>query len=402
MTDWVETMPLESIEPNAIPDAATMIARARALAPVLRARSAAAEKARQCPPETIADMRAAGINRIVQPRRYGGYGMDWDVLCKVAMELGAGCGAQGWTMTVLSDHPCLAGMFSKQAQDDIWRQDAGVLVSTSYNPRGTVRRAPGGFVLNGRWMFSSGIIYSGWSIAGGFVEMEGGRRQHHFFLVPASDRHIVDDWDAMGMAGSGSQSFDLKECFVPEHRALDASLVAAGEPPGALVNDEPLHRMPIIGFTGTVLVSVSIGIAAGMVHDFEQMLKDRNSAAPAKPGLEDMMARAAEAGAEVQSARLLVLETARSNMAALRSGRRLDEGDAGMTARNSAYAAKLAKQAATRLFEVTGGSGLDQGNHFQRGFRDVFAGTAHGTLNWGRSAVRYGNHLLGWPATLPF
>ncbi len=395
-------MPRESVQPNIVPDAATMLARARDLAPRLRARSAAAEKARQCPPETIADVRAAGISRIVQPRRYGGYGMDWDVLCEVAMELGAGCGAQGWTATVLSDHPCLAGMFNQQAQDDIWLHDNDVLVSTSYNPRGTVQRARGGFVLNGRWMYSSGVVYTGWSIVGGFVEMDGGRRQHHFFLVPASDRHVVDDWDAMGMAGSGSQSFDLKDCFVPEHRALDASLVGAGNPPGAAVNAEPLHRMPIIGFTGTVLVSVSIGVAIGMVRDFEQMLKDRHGAGPAKPGLEDMMSRAAEAGAETQSARLLILETARDNMAVLRSGKALDEGDAGTTARNSAYAAKLAKQAATRLFEVTGGSGLNQGNHFQRSFRDVFAGTAHGTLNWGRSAMRYGNHLMGWPPNLPF
>ena len=395
-------MPLEATKDSAIPDAATLVARARALAPALRERSAAAEKARQCPPETIADMRAAGISRIVQPRRYGGYGMDWDVLCEAAMELGAGCGAQGWTITVLADHPCLAGMFSQQAQDDIWGEDPDVLVSTSYNPRGAVRRAPGGFVLNGRWMYSSGVVYTGWSIAGGFVEMADGRKQHHFFLVPAEDRLIVDDWDAMGMAGTGSQSFDLKECFVPEHRALDASLVAAGDPPGAGVNDEPLHRMPIIGFTGTVLVSVCVGVAMGMVRDFEAMLKERYGAGPAKPGLEDLQMRAAEAGAEIACARLLVLDTARRNMAALRSGKRLDEGDAGLTARNSAYAARLAKQAATRLFEVTGGSGLSLAGHFQRSFRDVFGGAAHGTLNWGRSAARYGDHLLGRPPNLPF
>ena len=54
------------------------------------------------------------------------------------------------------------------------------------------------------------------------------------------------------MAASGSNSFDLADAFVPEHRALDGSLVLANNPPGARVNDEPLHRMPIFGFTGTV------------------------------------------------------------------------------------------------------------------------------------------------------
>ena len=95
-----------------IPEPRELVARARALAPVLRSRSAAAEKARQCPAETIADVRAAGINRVVQPRRYGGYGMDWDVLCEIAMELGAGCGGQAWAATVLSDHPCINRILS--------------------------------------------------------------------------------------------------------------------------------------------------------------------------------------------------------------------------------------------------------------------------------------------------
>ncbi len=124
-------MPVHPLAAALIPGPAEMIACARALAPTLRARSQAAEQARQCPPETIADMRKSGIHRIVQPRRIGGYGMDWEVLCEVAMELGQGCGAQGWTATALSDHPCLARMFSEQAQNDIWGEDADVLVSTS-------------------------------------------------------------------------------------------------------------------------------------------------------------------------------------------------------------------------------------------------------------------------------
>ncbi len=265
-----------------------------------------------------------------------------------------------------------------------------------------MRRAPGGYVLNGRWMFASGVTYSGWTIVGGFVPRDNGTRQHHFFLVPAADRTLIDDWDAMGMAGSGSMSFDLKDAFVPDHRVLDASLVQAGNPPGARVNEETLHRMPIIGFTGTVLVSVSIGAAMGMVRDFETLLRERAGRGPAKPGLEDLQSRLAEAGAETECARLLILDAARRNTARLRAGEKLDEADASLTARNSAYAAKLAKQAASRLFEVAGGSGLNQSNHLQCAFRDVYAGTAHGTLNWGRSAVRYGNNILGWPPNLPF
>jgi 3-hydroxy-9,10-secoandrosta-1,3,5(10)-triene-9,17-dione monooxygenase len=293
-------------------------------------------------------------------------------------------------------------MFSKQAQDDIWGENPDTLVSTSYGPRGTVKKVEGGYELNGRWMFSSGVIHSGWTIVGGFVGAENDRRQQYFFLVPAKDRKILDDWDVMGMAASGSNSFLLENAFVPEHRALDGALVLANNPPGSKVNDEPLHRMPIFGFTGTVLVSTAVGVAMGMVKEFESILKKNAGPPPGKPGTEEMMVRLAEATSEVECARLLVLDSARRNMARLRAGKILDEGDAGLTSRNSAYVAKLVRQAATRLMEAAGGSGLTASGYMQRAFRDAIGGTAHTTLNWGRSNARYGYHLLGWPPGLPF
>jgi 3-hydroxy-9,10-secoandrosta-1,3,5(10)-triene-9,17-dione monooxygenase len=50
-----------------------LLARARALVPVLRERAGAADTARRMPDETLADLLDAGIFRIVQPRRFGGY-----------------------------------------------------------------------------------------------------------------------------------------------------------------------------------------------------------------------------------------------------------------------------------------------------------------------------------------
>ncbi len=53
-----------------------LIARARALTSALAERAAKAEQDRRVPHETIADMQAAGLFRVFQPRRWGGYEMD--------------------------------------------------------------------------------------------------------------------------------------------------------------------------------------------------------------------------------------------------------------------------------------------------------------------------------------
>ena len=56
------------------PQAAEVIARARALIPALAARSREGRRRRQIPDETIADMQSAGLFRVLQPRRWAGRG----------------------------------------------------------------------------------------------------------------------------------------------------------------------------------------------------------------------------------------------------------------------------------------------------------------------------------------
>ena len=53
------------------PDA--LVARAQALVPELRARQAATEKAGHALPEAIESFQDAGLYRVVQPKKFGGY-----------------------------------------------------------------------------------------------------------------------------------------------------------------------------------------------------------------------------------------------------------------------------------------------------------------------------------------
>ncbi len=59
-----------------MPSGAELIARARAMTPVLAKRSPEQRKKRQVLPETVAEMQQAGFFRVLQPRRWGGYEMD--------------------------------------------------------------------------------------------------------------------------------------------------------------------------------------------------------------------------------------------------------------------------------------------------------------------------------------
>jgi alkylation response protein AidB-like acyl-CoA dehydrogenase len=372
-----------------------ILARAENLVPVLRERAARAEALRRMPDETVADLVAAGVTRLSQPARFGGFELGWDVVCEVAMILGRGDASQAWVANVFAEHAFMAALFPEAAQQDVWGGNPTALISASISPVGNrVEPVDGGHVLDGRWPFASGADHSDWSIIGDLVPAAGNPSQHLLFLVPKADRAIDDDWHAAGMAGTGSKTIVLDKVFVPAHRTLDNAAVAAGTAPGAERNRNPLYRMPIFGFSNLALASVPVGVAEAMIAEFTAFVAARAGRSPAPAALEALYTRLAEAAAEVKAARLLILDAAASTMATLASGARLTAADGTRNMHANAYACVLVRHAAARLFEATGAHGIYLSNVMQRGFRDIYAGTVHAGLNWDRHALSYGKMIV--------
>ena len=139
-----------------VPTPAELVARARALQPVLASRTKEADELRRLPDANVRDLREAGFFRILQPKRWGGYEMDPQVYFDVQMTLAEGCMSTAWVFGVVGCHNFQMALFDLRAQEEVWGQDNTVLVSSSYQPVGKVEKVDGGFLLSGRWGFSSG------------------------------------------------------------------------------------------------------------------------------------------------------------------------------------------------------------------------------------------------------
>ena len=368
-----------------------LVRRAAILAPLLREHAAEGERDRRVPRQTVAALRESGILRVCQPARFGGQELGWDALCELTIELARGDGSQAWVANIYAEHAMFTGLFPEQCQREVWADSQDVLISASILPQGNkIEPVEGGYRLNGRWAFASGVNHADWVMLADFVKTGAEPPVVIFLLTPAATLVIEDDWHTMGMAGTGSASVVAKDLFIPAHRSLSNLAVMAGEAPGTAFNPAPVYRMPIMAYAQLALAAVPIGVAAGMVDDFTAFIKGR-AQAPAGELLQEVLA---EASAAVHAARLLVVERARHNMDVLAEGGRLVEADAAISMRDSGYAIQLTRRAAQRLFEATGGHGLYLSAPMQRAFRDVMGGGAHGSLNWPRSALRYAKAAL--------
>lgn len=376
-----------------------LIARALALAPRLRERAAKAEALRRVPEETIADLHAAGLFRMMQPRRAGGAELPLGTLVEICAIIGAACGSTAWVLGNLASHHWILGMWDPRAQDEVWGQSPDVLIASAFVfPAGHAHRVDGGYRLSGHWKFSSGIDPSTWNMVGAIVhDPATGEGEYRMMLLPQEDYRPIDTWFVAGLKGTGSKDVEVSDVFVPEHRTLAVSAVKGGPTPGSAVNPGPLFRLPVFDLFPYVVAGTALGIAEGAADSFVQETARRIASYTATRVADyaPVQIRLAEADAAVRCARLLLLGNCDEAM-------RLAETRATPTIeqkvrlrRDGAYAARLCTRAVDLLFEAYGGDGLFDQREIQRAFRDVHAANSHAALTWDVAATLYGKVALG-------
>lgn len=382
-----------------------LVARARALVPALRERAAKCEELRRLPDETNHDLLDAGLYRMYQPRRYGGFEADYQLQIDVSAEIGRGCGSTAWVLSILASHSWVQGMMGQEAQDEVWGKTPEALIASAFPTRNaTMRRVEGGAVLDGVWSFASGVDVCAWTHFNVFLPAEAGVPPVHYFVaVPASDYEIIDDWFAAGMRGTGSKSVRADNVFVPDRRMLNTHQCVGGPTPGSLLHPGPLYRMPLFALFGHGIVGPAVGIALGALElILEPLLQARRSGAGVKLGDQPtVQVRIAEASAEIDAARALLQAAGDDATAMARAGRLPTLQERVRFRRNGAYAGTLCLRAVERLYPLAGANGLAEHSPFQRAFRDVHGACAHIALTWDVQAANYGGVVLGRPSTDP-
>src|SRR5699024_7745036 len=137
-----------------------------------------------------------GFFRLLQPRRYDGLEADPIDFYTAVKEIASADGSTGWIASVLGVHPWQVALFPDEAQQAVWGGDTSTRVSSSYAPTGKAVLTDGGYMLSGKWSFSSGSAHATWVLLGGLVLNEDGNVvDFKTFLLPREKYQIVDVWN---------------------------------------------------------------------------------------------------------------------------------------------------------------------------------------------------------------
>jgi alkylation response protein AidB-like acyl-CoA dehydrogenase len=373
-----------------------VLERARRLIPLLTERAPEAAAARQLPAQTIAEYHAAGILRILQPRRFGGMQGRFSLLARIVEELTYGCASSAWVYAVLAEHQWIIAQYPEEAQTDVWGGDPEAVASSSLAPRAAAKRVPGGWRLSGRYPFSSGCDYAQWAILGAFLGGVGDPRTIAYLLAPLAECEIADDWQTLGLAGTGSKSLVLRDVFVPEHRVVMVSDLFAGTPPGALVHpDYPVLRAPRGFLVSYSLPPVAIALGRRALDVACAALAGRVSRGVSKLAESEVVQMAVgEAAAAIDAAALLLHTGRDASTAEVSSGRKITEAQALRARRDMVFAQRQVAWAVDKLCEVDGARWVYDNDELGAIRRDVMTILTHHAASRPAAMAPYGRMLL--------
>jgi len=361
-----------------MPSGAELLCRAEMLLPGLIERQVEAERLRRLPATTMEEFHEAGILRVIQPAAFGGFEADFINQIDMTFDIARCCGASGWVYAVLSAHAAMIANFPEHAQEEIWGGNPRALAASSLFAMGDCRRVAGGYVVNGFWHYASGCDYCAYLVAGAKsdeVDREGQPKRIRF-LLPIAEMEIIDDWQVMGLAGTGSKSLRARDLFVPEWRAISDAEFLDNMGPGRRLHDHcHLYRMSRTAHPGPLsLAMAGVGIAQHAVDYLKEHLGEMGVGRTNPVEREVIRHDLAESAAEADAARLLIRRTVQEVERAAKE--RIDPAPPALielVSRDRHFATRLALRATERLFHAAGSRALFDGNELQRCFRDVHA-----------------------------
>lgn len=361
------------------------VARARSLAPKIEAAGARIEAERRIVNDVVAALQEAGFFHMLLPASLGGGGADIVAFNHVVETVAAADGSTAWCLSQQAASTQAAGYLAPEIAREVFAPPGGMV---AWGPPSGARAVvtDGGYVVDGRWRFASGSGHCSW--LGGHasvIERDGnarvdekGRPVMRTMLFRKEAASIEDIWHVVGLRGTDSNAYAVRELFVPEPFTTWRDAIADRRDDSAIFNI-PLLTLYGIGFSG-----VGLGLARASLEAFMHLAESKNARGPGSPLLcnrPNVQARTAKAMMRLCAARAFLTEMLEEIWAAATT-----KGTFSLEQRaRLRLAITGAFDSAIRVvdfaYHAAGTDAIFTGSPFERRFRDIHTVSAQGQAN---------------------
>ena len=242
-------------------------------------------------------------------------------------------------------------------------------------PRGQAEPVGGGYRVNGRWGFGSGIHHADWVLAGTFVTGQASPDGVRVVVLPRDQVVIHDNWQVAGLKGTGSCDYSIENVFVPENMTFPLTDFILGN----VVTGGAALRLGLPAAVAPFHMGIPLGIARRALDEIIGQAIDKGRGFPPSPLATHPHFQFALGKAELElgAARALALQILSSLWAQASAGQTPSPDQQAEARAACVYITEAAQRVATVAFQAAGGGALFDTNPLQRCLRDAFAAGQH-------------------------
>ena len=360
---------LKSVKDDAILDVSSAL-------DVVSKCAAEGRDARQIPKKAIEAIRKTGYFRSFLPKQYGGLERPPQEFFKASVDLAERDMGTAWASGIIAVHAYQLSLMDPQAAKDVYEAGPDTLISSSYNPAGAkVETAEDGFMLSGRWGWSSGSGHCDWVLLGGLIFDQGPENIHYrTFLVKKPDYAIEDTWHAMGLQATGSNDIVIdKPVFVPTYRThhqMDGFNCKHFQ-------DNEMYAIPWAQMFVRVVCTPAIGAAKHALKLFIENATESSTDPTRLAGDPDVTRRVAEAANLIDETEAIMYRNFDEMMAAVNAGQEIPMKDRVKYRYQASLVIERMMEAVDLVFDIAGGRSVFNGSPIQQIWHDIHIARAH-------------------------
>ncbi len=340
------------------------VASALGLHPLIRQEADEIDSRRRLTQPLVAALKDGGFFRMLQPRSLGGMEMKPSDFSRVTEALAIADGSVAWVVCQGNGCSMTSAYLKPEVAREIFGPVDGIL---AWGPPGAPFEAepvPGGYCISGTWRFASGSQHSTW--LGAHMKVNG-RKEVRTMLFPKSSAQYVDIWHTLGLRGTASNEYVVKDVFVPEERT------ALRDDPADRREQGPLYRFTSGQLYSAGFAGVGLGLARGIVDAFLDLPATKVSRGAAKPMRENnvVQSQLAQSEAKWHSARAFLHNTLDENYEHVVRHGEMTERQAAMLRLASTWAIQQSREIANTIFHCAGSMAVFEDQPFERRLRDI-------------------------------
>ncbi|MFC3040706.1 acyl-CoA dehydrogenase family protein [Virgibacillus xinjiangensis] len=356
-------------------------------------------------PDIVADkIKEAGFHKLHRPKAYGGQDLDYYTFGDIIRTVAYHSVSAAWITYFSIIHETWPAFLPKEGRDELYNSDA--LMADVFAPVGKVTDDPDGkgYRISGTWNFCSGVLWCDWIALGAIHQMrDGSEPELSLYIVHKKDVELIENWDPIGLRGTGSNAVKVDDVYVPPHYIFPLKRVVEGAvaPDGNYEEDYQIFNVPYIIYFLSGFSQIAIGGLERLVNDFKEKTEGRirvynnNSSEKDASNTQRLLG---ELNIQLKSLKAIANEYMDKLHEYQENGTRvLDEEEREELFARRGYVARTAAELGTRILITLGGNSLYREKHTERFVRDLIAVAAHPTHLYEDAMVGYGKSILGNP-----